>query len=328
MNKLSSSTKSKVLRIGEIEKKSRQSRIDKANNIGSSKSDCFLKINFQHQIESDSQANFFIPNLSLSGFRDSRSFMDLAIFRLSKTQKRPGEILRYEIPFGYVEISSGPHGMASIWDYDIFIMMVSHLTEATNLYKKGKASKPSRIFTPAASDILNFCQKGDGSRQYHDLEAALSRLQGTVIKIVHEIPSDGVSTIREAESEGLIGYFRVISRTKTGYVKQIEIEAPNWLYQEITQGKQPKVLKIHPDYFLMTSAIGKFIYRFARFRAGSTIATWSFKNIYVQSGSTATFKRFISNLRKLISANNLPEYSLKEIKGKSGEPILEMTKRK
>lgn len=328
MEKLSSSTKSKVLRIGEIEKKSRQSRIDKANNIGSSKSDCFLKINFQHQIESDSQANFFIPNLFLSGFRDSRSFMDLAIFRLSKTQKRPGEILRYEIPFGYVEISSGPHGMASIWDYDIFIMMVSHLNEATNLYKKGQSSKPSRIFTPAASDILNFCQKGDGSRQYHDLEAALSRLQGTVIKIVHETPSDGVSTIREAESEGLIGYFRVISRTKTGYVKQIEIEAPNWLYHEITKGKQPKVLKIHPDYFLMTNAIGKFIYRFARLRAGPNKATWSFKNIYVQSGSTATFKRFISNLRKLISANNLPEYSLKEIKGKNGEPMLEMTKRK
>lgn len=328
MNQQYSSTTSIVSRVKEIEKASRRSRTDETRHINLNNSEGYLDNNFQYQNESDALSNFFIPNLAFSGLRDSRSFMDLAIFRLSKTQKKPGEILRYKLPFGYIEISSGSHGMASIWDYDIFIMMTSHLTEATNLYKKGKAIKPSRIFTPTASDILNFCQKGDGSRQYHALEAALSRLQGTIIKVVRKISFDGVSTTREAKSEGLIGYFRVISRTKTGHVKQIEIEAPNWLYQEITEGKQLKVLKIHSDYLLITNAIGRFIYRFARLRAGSSKAAWSFKNIYEQSGSNSTYKRFISNLRKIISANNLPEYSLKEIKAKNGEPILEMTKRK
>lgn len=72
--------------------------------------------------------------------------MDVAVFRLSKKDKRAGELIRYDLPDGYVEVSAGAHGMASAWDYDIVLMMVSHLTEAMNRYREGKGGKPGECF--------------------------------------------------------------------------------------------------------------------------------------------------------------------------------------
>ena len=44
------------------------------------------------------------------GTRDSRSIMDVAVFRLSKRDRRAGEVIRYELPDGHVEVSAGPAG--------------------------------------------------------------------------------------------------------------------------------------------------------------------------------------------------------------------------
>ncbi|MDD8255098.1 replication initiator protein A [Escherichia coli] len=74
--------------------------------------------------QGDAQPDFFAPSLYDVGGRDNRSVMDVAVFRLSKKDKRAGELIRYDLPDGYVEVSAGAHGMASIWDYDIVLMMV------------------------------------------------------------------------------------------------------------------------------------------------------------------------------------------------------------
>ena len=125
----------------------------------------------------DAQMDFLVPGLYELGGRDNRSLMDVAVYRLSKTNKRAGEIIRYELPDGYIEVKAGPDGMASIWDYDIVVMMTSHLNEAANRWREGKADNPGRTFKPHASDILKFARRGDGSRQVEELEAALDRLK-------------------------------------------------------------------------------------------------------------------------------------------------------
>jgi hypothetical protein len=48
--------------------------------------------------------------------------------------------------------------------------------------------------------------------------------------------------------------------------------------------------------------------------------------IYERSGSASTFKEFCRILRKIIEANDLPEYSLKEEAGQAG-PMLVMSHR-
>ena len=274
----------------------------------------------------DEQADFFVPSLYDVGGRDNRTVMDVAVFRLSKSNKRAGEMIRYELPDGFVEVTAGHYGMASVWDYDIVLMMASHLTEAMNRYRDGKGEKPGRTFKPHVSDILKFARRGDGSRQVEEVEKALDRLKGTTIKTVRERTGEDGRKMREVEAEGLISRYSVLARTDTGRVNAVEIEAPVWIYQEIVGGKQPDVLTVHPDYFLIEPGIGRFVYRLARRAAGKGVAKWSFQTIYERSGSTGTFSKFRENLRKIIKANDLPEYALREEPGQSG-PQLVMTHR-
>ncbi|QUN41513.1 replication initiator protein A (plasmid) [Burkholderia cenocepacia] len=250
--------------------------------------------------------------------------MDVAVFRLSKKDKRAGGVIRYELSDGYVEVKAGPDGMASVWDYDLVLMMVSHLTEAMNRYREGRGEKPGRTYRPHVSDILKFCRRGDGGRQADEVEGALDRLKGTTIKNVRERPSaNGRRPMREVEAEGLVSSYKVLSYTENGKIASVEIEAPKWLYREVTEGKRPDVLTVHPDYFLIDPGIGRFVYRLARRAAGKGEAKWAFQTIYERSGSAGTFKEFRRILRNIIEANDLPEYELREEAGQGG-PLLVM----
>lgn len=249
-------------------------------------------------------SQIFAPSLYDVGGRDNRSVMDVAVFRLSKKDKRAGELIRYDLPDGYVEVSAGAHGMASIWDYDIVLMMVSHLTEAMNRYREGKGGKPGRVFRLHVSDILRFARRGNGSSQVKGVEAALDRLRGTTIKTVRES-----GKFRTTEAEGLIARYRVLSRTDTKKISSVEIEAPEWIYREVTEGKRPEVLTVHRDYFLIEPGIGRFIYRLARRAAGRDSAKWAFKTLYERSGSGGSFKNSVSSFAgssKPMTCLNMP----------------------
>ena len=271
--------------------------------------------------EGDAQPDFFVPALYDVGGRDSRHIMDVAVFRLGKKDKRAGELIRYELSDGFVEVTAGPYGMASVWDYDIVLMMVSHLTEAMNRYRDGKGEKPGRTFKPNVSDILKFARRGDGSRQVDEVAAALDRLKGTTVK-----SKRGNGNDQETASDGLINNYTILSKTDTGRISSVEIEAPKWIHKQIVEGRQPDVLTVHPDYFLITLGIGRFIYRLARRAAGKSHAQWSFRKLYERSGSTGDFKKFTYTLREMVAANDLPEYTLAKRGGKVG-PLLVMAHR-
>lgn len=319
-------------RVQKIRERSNQRRIEAEARPGESWADAAARLRKQQEAEqarsnirkppaADCQPDFFVPGFYDVGAKDSLSIMDVAVFRLSKRDKRAGEIIRYELPDGFVEVTAGPYGMASIWDYDLILMMVSHMTEAMNRYREGKGDKPGRTYRPHLSDILKFCRRGDGSRQYDEIVGALDRLKGTTIK-----SERGMGSKRKIIGEGLINNYEAISYTDTGKVASVEIEAPKWLYQEITEGKRPAVLTVHPDYFLIEPGIGRYIYRQARRAAGKDQAVWAFQTLYERSGSAGTLKKFAFTLRKLIEANDLPEYHLEEQKGQNG-PLLVMTNR-
>lgn len=270
-----------------------------------------------------SQRDFFAPMLYDVGARDNRNVMDVAVFRLSKSQKRANSVIRYDLPDGFVEVSSGPHGMASVWDYDIVLMAVSHLTEAMNQYRAGKGGKPSQTFRPHVGDVLKFCRRENGGNQKDAVVGALQRLSTTFVAIERQNLQTGNV---ETEGENLIAWSKTISNPRTKKVEFVEIKIADWMYKEITQGLKPDVLTVHPDYFLSESGIGRFVYRLARKAAGKDMAVWSFKTIYARSGSQGSVKEFNRLLRDLIAANDLPEYSIAEESGKEG-PLLRMVHR-
>lgn len=273
------------------------------------------------------QLDFFVPSVFDVATKDQRTLMDVAIFRLSKKDKRASEIIRYEVSGGYVEVISGPLGMASIWDYDIVLMAISDLTEAANQWKRGYREKPGRKYRPHAADIAKFCGKGKGGRQADELAASLDRLKATTLKIDRSITSEGGSHLRVTEAVGLLDSYRVVSRHESGRIDVVEISLPEWLYCEIVGNDNPSVLTVHPDYFFIDSGLGRFIYRLARLAAGKTQARWSFAKLHERSGSAASLKEFTRMLRRDIEANDLPEYSLSEVKGRQGGPVLVMTNR-
>lgn len=276
--------------------------------------------------EGDAQADFFVPLLYDVATKDSRSIMDVAVFRLSKKHKRANETIRYERADGYVEVVSGEAGMASVWDYDIVLMAISHLTDAMNRYREGRGEKPSRIFRPHVAEILKFCRRSDGGRQYEEIEGALKRLSTTFVEVVTTTQAKGKRALRTAKGVGLINGYETVSYADNGRLTSVSIEVPQWLYNEVVEVKSPAVLTVHPEYFLIEPGIGRFLYRLARRAAGKARARWTFKLIYERSGSVGTFKEFCRILRRLIAANDLPEYTLAEVPGKSG-PLLMMTNR-
>ena len=275
--------------------------------------------------KAESQTDFFVPTLYDVGTKDSRSIMDVAVFRLSKRDRRAGEFIHYELSDGHVTVSGGAAGMASVWDYDLVLMAVSHLTEQMNRFREGKAERPSRIFRPHVADVLRFCRRSDGGKQKDDLVETCIRLNTTHVAVQRIKKNSNGKTITVDEGEPLISRYKII-KSDTGKPEYIEIELADWMHREITDGKNPEVLTVHPDYFLIDPGIGRFVYRLARRAAGKTEAKWSFQTIYDRSGSSGTLKKFTENLRKIINSNNLPEYSIEEELGNSG-PLLVMTYR-
>ena len=275
--------------------------------------------------KAESQTDFFVPTLYDVGTKDSRSIMDVAVFRLSKRDRRAGEVIHYELSDGHVTVSGGAAGMASVWDYDLVLMAVSHLTEQMNRFREGKAERPSRIFRPHVADVLRFCRRSDGGKQKDDLVETCIRLNTTHVAVQRIKKNSNGKAITVDEGEPLISRYKII-KSDTGKPEHIEIELADWMYREITDGKNPEVLTVHPDYFLIDPGIGRFVYRLARRAAGKTEAKWSFQTIYDRSGSSGTLKKFTENLRKIINSNNLPEYSIEEELGNSG-PLLVMTYR-
>jgi plasmid replication initiation protein len=273
----------------------------------------------------DLQPNVFVPTLYDVGTKDSRSIMDVAVFRLSKKNKRAGDIIHYTLPDGHVIVSAGAIGMASVWDYDIVLMAVSHLTEAMNRYREGKGEKPGRVFRPPVAEVLKFCRRAYGGKQKDNLLETCIRLNTTHVAVQRTRKTRDGHKVTVSEGETLISRYKVI-KSESGRPEYIEIELADWMFREITEGKNPDVLTVHPDYFLIDPGIGRFVYRLARRAAGKGQAKWSFKTIFERSGSTGTFKKFAFTLRKLIEANNIPEYTLYETTGYVG-PLLVMRHR-
>ena len=277
------------------------------------------------KISPPSQADIFAPVLYDVGARDSRSVMDVAPFRLSKSDKRPNAIIRYDLPDGHVQVYSAAIGMASVFDYDLVLMAISNLTEAMNKYREGKGEKPGQIFRPNVGDIIKFCRKENGGNQRQFIVGALERLSTTHVGIKRTTKANGTPETID-EGENLIGPFKVVSVSGSKKIKYVEIKIADWMYEEITRGSKPDVLTVHPDYFLHESGISRFLYRLARKAAGKDSAVWGFDLIFTRSGSTGSLKEFSRALRKIIEANDVPEYDLAEEPGQRG-PKLRMIHR-
>lgn len=275
--------------------------------------------------QDDAQLMFFVPTVYDAPLKDDVNLMDVAPFSLSK--RASSRVIKYELKDSLITIEGGAEsGIATVFDYDIFLNMVSYLAEEVQQFRRDEAkglrpTLPPKVYRPNASHILKFCRRSDGGKSYEDLEAALDRLSNTTIKVVNL--SGGKR--RQVDSRPMIGGYSVVSRTGANKIDLIEITIPDWVYTSVVRNdKKLPLLTLHHDYFLISSALGRFIYRLARKAAGKTDAEYYFTEVYSRSSSEQEFRKFAYDLREFIGRTQafpMPDYDLSIVEGRDGPKL-------
>ena len=249
----------------------------------------------------EGQFDLFIPLMRDLALKDQRETMERPFFSLQKRKRlKP---IEYVSPDNEVRVkveAVPAYGMATIWDGDILIWAASALNR---LKADGKNDIPRELRT-TAYDLLRAIQRDTGGKGYADLKAALERLQTTTI-------STSIRAKRGRESRfSWLDEWSVEFDPVTEKPIALKIVLSNWVYEGIMNEKS--VLTMHPDYFQLSGGLERALYRIARKHAGDQEEGWTCRValLHDKSGSDASSKEFARMLRKVVEANELPEYDL------------------
>ncbi len=260
------------------------------------------------------QLDLFVALVGDVPLADEREGMTAPLVSLSKRKRTR---IEWTGPSGQNLVVEAPEatGIATIWDYDVILWAVSQINEAVN---KGLPTSPRIEFQPYS--LLKAVGRDTGGKGYVELKAGLERLVKTTVSY----DSPALQGKRRK-----IGVFNLLSgfhiQEQDGKPTAAIIDLPLWLYEAVTKDRD--VLAISLEYFDLTSGLDRFLYRLARRHVGRQ-AEWSFTfaDLHLRTGSSNTYGGFARDLRKAISRNGLPQYSLSEETGKSG-PLLVVRRR-
>jgi plasmid replication initiation protein len=263
------------------------------------------------------QPDLFAANFADIPIRDQRDTMERPFFSLAKKPRL--EPISYQVGNVWVAVSANSQfGMATIWDADILIWASTQITEALD-----RKLAPSRTIQFHPYNLLRSIRRTTGGADYVRLRAALERLTHTAVRT--NIRAKG--TQKFASFHWLESWTETIDEA-TGEPTGMTITLPDWLYEGMVE--RGGVLTIHEDYFLLTGGIERWLYRVARKHAGSQESGWSFtmRQLYEKSGSAARPSDFAIDIRRLVLANQLPEYELAIRRNDEGEEIVMFVHRK
>jgi plasmid replication initiation protein len=225
--------------------------------------------------------------------------MENPFLSLSKNRKTP---IIYESPDGTRKIKVTRHTghfLASIYDWDIVLFVAGKMQEILN----NRSDIPPRSMVFLRHEILEALHKHNVKKQQKDLENSLQRLKRTAID----------TTIRNEDYryKSDFGFVDSWEYTERKDKKEIKITLSQWLYDGICA--KGTLLKVSPEYFYLTSALKRFLYRTARKHVGNQKESWEFsiEKLYEKSGSEREFRKFKGDLKAAVLENNIPDYSMK-----------------
>lgn len=236
------------------------------------------------------------PDLFLAPIRDTVDLMDVPFLSLAKGKRvTPIHYQRGDVS---VEVSAPSHlGIASVWDWDLALWAVSRIVEAANLEKPLNPTVSAPVH-----DILRTIGREVGGRDYQLLKEAADRLVATTVR----------TSVRSTTTRG--STFSLLERVdwqgdEKGRVTALSITLPGWLMTAI---EQRRVLAVDGRYFALTGGMERWLYRLVRKGAGDNRTGWRWlmTELHERSGSTRPLRSFASDLRRLVQADQLPEYRL------------------
>jgi len=263
--------------------------------------------------------DLFVPRMGELRLKDQREVMERPFFALSKRKRlKP---IEYTSPDGdvWVHVSANPRfGIATIWDADILIWATSRLNQ---MREAGSNDIPRTIHT-SAYELLRAIRRDTGGKGYKELEAALERLQSTVIETSIRAPK------RNKRAQfGWLDEFVLETDAATGASKGISLTLSNWVYEGLL--KERSLLTLHPDYFTLSGGVERAIYRIARKHAGDQPDGWVCRVsvLHEKTGSESPLKQFAYLLKKIVAADDLPDYALSYTTTRDGASAIHFVRR-
>jgi len=249
--------------------------------------------------------------------RDDKEGMSVPLVSLAKNVRTAPIEWKSSDGTRYVRVTANlSHGMATIWDYDILIWAISQLNAAV---EAGREVSSTLRFHPY--DLLRGIRRHVGGKDYLELEAALNRLTGTLVET--NLRS---ANVRRRSTFHLLEQWEHETDENTGESRGLSLTLPQWILEGVVQHRD--VLAIPADYFELSSGIARWIYRLARRHAGKQATGWRFtmKELHARSGSTRELKDFAKDVRKVVAAQEVPDYQLDIVRSETGEEVVRMVR--
>jgi plasmid replication initiation protein len=287
-----------MAKLKDIEERARQRRREQQNQIPS--------IHGQERLDKASaaaqqrQEDLFVADLADPCLRDQQDAMAIPFFSLEKS-KRTKPIVYEQDGIKVTVAGLSTTGIATIWDADFLIWVASKLNAAI---ERGKL--PNRRLWVVPYHFLLTTRRIDpkhkGSKPYRDFEKLLDRLQGTTLKT--NIKADGE---RITEAWSWIDTWKA-HKDEQGRITGLEIVLSEWFFRRVVKDKA--ILSIHPDYFLLTGGIERWLYKLARKHCGSNQNGWSFTihKLYQKYPPGREYKYFRRDLKIIVERDCIPEY--------------------
>lgn len=244
------------------------------------------------------EQEFFIADeMAITSFRDELASMEHPFFALKGGDTKDREYKHNNVT---VTIRGNSLGLATVFDKDIWIYVISKLQQA--IFEEKPISR-TVAFTPY--DFFVTTNRNKSGRSYEELRKSLERLAGTRVQtnIVYSVEK------QETENFGLIDKWRILEEKKGKLdIGMVEVTLPDWLYLGVTQ---TKILKISPDYFRIRKAIDRRLYEIARKHCGAQKEfIISLELLHLKTGSTSNKAEFKRLVKKLCTTNDLPDYAI------------------
>ena len=262
----------------------------------------------------NSEFDLFIPLMGDLPLKDQRETMERPFFSLQKRKRvKP---IEYSSPDGetWVKIEAIPaYGMATIWDADILIWAASTL----NRMREQGVNDVPRTLRTTSYDLLRAIKRDTSGRAYQELQAALQRLQTTSISTSIRAPKR-----RTKAGFNWLDKWTLEVDPDTDQPRGMTITLSDWVYEGIMGERS--LLTMHQDYFLLTGGLERALYRIARKHAGNQKGGWTCRVevLREKTGSDSKPKEFNRMLRKVVEADQLPDYAMEMASTADGSPAV------
>jgi len=238
-----------------------------------------------------------IDDINIESFKDDIASMEHPFFALKAgdTKERV-----YEHNNNKVILKSNSDGLATVFDKDIWIYIISKLK---SINSSEEMITNTVYFTPY--DYIVKTNRSLGGKGYELLKKSLSRLKGTTIQtnINHQNGSNHISQF------GLIDSWSMVESESKGNIKNgmVKVVLPDWIVKSALIDNN--ILKINDDYFRIRKALHRRFYELARKHCGDKenfiISIDKFRK---KTGSTKTAVDFRKEIVSIVKSNDLPDY--------------------